>query len=154
MLYNRIKIEPFDFKIINYLKITKQPNEHSRLHIFADLDESVNSSYIEQELDKKVVKAIFKYSEKKEQLILFSGVIDTIEVSFINGVYKVEIEACSHTQNIDTKKINRSYQDIEATYEDIMTRCLDSYSDAAILDMVTKGASTDKFILQYNETPW
>ncbi len=77
-----------------------------------------------------------------------------LSVHCIRGVYTFELEAASHSYQMDTKKKRRSYQDIHRTYDDLVTTMVRKYMYGDAIDTVTNYAKLGTFVLQYEETDW
>ena len=149
--YQEIKVEPFELDHIEVFKITKVPNQHSKLVLTGILPEDTEDSYVEKALAEKNIKVIVETEEDSK--IIFCGLIQTIEVSTRASTYCLEIEAISHSVSLDIERVRRSYQDLSMLYSDLMIKAVERY-DGDVMDKVTDETTIDNFILQYDETPW
>ena len=58
-----------------------------------------------------------------------------------------------HTFNLDLKLKRRSFQNKDMKYTQLIDEVIKDYSGDYI-DVVAKGSTTDKFIIQYDESDW
>ena len=149
--YQEVKIDPFKLDHIENLKITKIPNQHSRLVMTGILPEDTEDSYVEKILAEKNVEVIIKGEDDSDTI--FCGLIQTIEVFTRASTYFLKLEAVSHSISLDIERVRRSYQDLSMTYESLMEKAVENFG-GEIMDKATNGTTIDKFILQYDETPW
>lgn len=150
--YQNIKIEPFELKGIKKLKIIKKPNEHTRLMFTGVLREEVNTQYIENIMEQKLVKVTINGGMENESVI-FSGLIEKIGTGKMSNRYVIEAEAVSHSKSLDIKRIKNSYQQFDMSYNTLMQKAA-AKQKGGIMDKITNGRVTGEFILQYNETAW
>ncbi|MBG9795721.1 hypothetical protein ABD76_25985, partial [Paenibacillus dendritiformis] len=85
---------------------------------------------------------------------LFHGIVTRLSVHCIRGVYTFELEAASHSYQMDIQIKKRSYQDIHRTYADLVTTMIRKYKYGDAIDTVTNDAELGTFVLQYEETDW
>jgi len=149
--YKKIKIDPFKLDHIEKLKVTKIPNQHSKLFLTGILPEDTEASYVEKALAEKNIE--IKVENEDNSKTIFCGLIQSIEVFTRANSYYLQIEAVSHSIALDIERVRRSYQDLTMTYDNLMRRSVECF-DGDVMDKATDGATIDKFILQYDETPW
>ncbi|MFK4303941.1 hypothetical protein ABH892_004069 [Paenibacillus sp. RC254] len=82
---------------------------------------------------------------------LFHGLVTRMSVYCIRGVYTFELEAASHSYQMDIKLKKRSYQDIHRTYDDLVTTMVRKYMHGDAIGTVTNYAKLDTFVLQHEE---
>lgn len=159
--YGKIEVEPFEIKIINLLEIIRKPNEHTKLNLTGMLNEEINKSYVEQMIEQKTIKIKAEIPVKNKETgeselskeVIFSGIVENIEVKSASNMYEIKIEGISHSKKLDIELINRSYQDFSMTYEDVMKKSISKYG-GDLIDKATEGATTEEFILCYRESSW
>ena len=149
--YQEIKIDPFKLDHIEKLKITKIPNNHSKLFLTGILPEDTEDSYVEKALSEKNIEIVVENEDSSETV--FCGLIQSIEVFTRASTYYLQVEAVSHSISLDIKRVRRSYQKLDMTYSDLMVKSVENFG-GDVMDKVTDGATIDYFILQYDETPW
>ena len=128
--YQKLKIEPFELRHINKLKVTKIPNEHSTLYLTGILDESSGVSYAQKVLGSKAIKV--KVDEDGSDRVVFSGLIDKIEVKARPDTFFIKVEAVSHSIKTDIEWIRRSYQDLSMTYASLMEKAVEKHEASVI----------------------
>ncbi len=149
--YQKVIIEPYEMNHIENLRITKVPNEHSTLFLTGILAEDLEDSYVQEAVAEKTIKIKAKIGEETKDI--FSGIIQTIEVSARSNIYYIRVEAVSHSNKLDVEWIRRSYQKLSMPYETLMQKAVEKYS-GSVMDKITDGKTIDEFILQYDETAW
>lgn len=92
--------------------------------------------------------------EKDVPITIFNGIIQKSEIRHIGSVYYLTLKCVSNSFKLDIKKRNRSFQDKNMTYKNIMDKIASEYGQSQILDFATEGKKIEKFILQYEETDW
>ena len=149
--YQKVIITPFKAAFVKEIKITKTPNQHSTLTLTAILPEDTEDSYAQEAVATKTVELILETEDDTK--VIFSGIVQTIEVNTRQSMYHLNIQAVSHSQALDLEWVNRSYQKLSMTYEDLMQTAVDNFK-GQVMDKITDGKTIDDFILQYQETPW
>ena len=61
--------------------------------------------------------------------ILFRGIVRRAEIYTVNGVYHTRIDAVTVSEKLDRVKMQRSFQDVTMTYEQVAGRVLEPYGD-------------------------
>lgn len=149
--YQKVIIEPYELQHVENLKIKKVPNEHTTLYITGILAEDLEDSYVQEAIAQKTIKVSVLTDD--EPRVIFSGIINTIEVRARANIFHITIEAVSHSNKLDIELVRRSYQELSMTYEDLMQEAVTRY-EGETMDKITDGKTIDNFILQYDETPW
>lgn len=90
----------------------------------------------------------------KRVRILFHGEITHVDLKTVRDIYYIEIEAVSHTIQLDIKPITRSFQDQNLTYDKLQRQILSKYEGSDIIDTVSQNTKLGEFTLQYRETDW
>ena len=147
--HQKVKLVPFEKERIKHMKIVRKPNAHTTLSVEAVLKKGTKASYVEEAVAHKTIEV--KLAPDDE--VIFSGIIQTISVKARKDLFHLYIEAVSHSQALDIPLVNRSYQDLSMTYEDLMEAAVEDFN-GEIMDKVTEGTTIDDFIIQYQETPW
>ncbi|MFK4439704.1 deaminase domain-containing protein [Paenibacillus sp. RC21] len=145
---------PFQPQHIDQLQITRTINDHTFLHINGMLSEEQGAACIGQNMEQEPI-VIRQLDDQGQSLRrLFHGIVTQMSVHCIRGVYTFELEAASHSYQMDIKLKKRSYQDIHRTYDDLVTSMVRKYEYGDAIDTVTNYAKLDTFVLQYEETDW
>ncbi|MEE4570764.1 polymorphic toxin type 28 domain-containing protein [Paenibacillus polymyxa] len=147
-------IGPYPLQTISELRIERKLNDHARLKISGWLDEEERDQYIEQDQDNEPVIIRTKTENDQPERILFHGLLAHAETRMVRGIYYVELEAVSHTIQLDITPVTRSYQDTLMPYGNLIKQIIQKYSQADVIDNATNGANLHAFTLQYRETDW
>ncbi|WP_238437883.1 contractile injection system protein, VgrG/Pvc8 family [Paenibacillus polymyxa] len=145
---------PFQPLHIEQLQITRAINDHAFLHINGMLSEEQGAACIGQNMEQEPI-VIRQLDEQGQSLRrLFHGIVTRMSVHCVRGVYTFELEAASHSYQMDIKLKKRSYQDIHRTYDDLVTALVRKYQYGDAIDTVSHYAKLETFVLQYDETDW
>ncbi|WP_311079300.1 contractile injection system protein, VgrG/Pvc8 family [Paenibacillus polymyxa] len=145
---------PFQPQHIEQLQITRTINDHAFLHISGMLSEEQGAACIGQDMEQEPI-VIRQLNDQGESLRrLFHGIVTRMSVHCVRGVYTFELEAASHSYQMDIKRKRRSYQDIHRTYDDLVTALVRKYQYGDAIDTVSNYAKLETFVLQYDETDW
>lgn len=90
----------------------------------------------------------------EEEGILFRGKITKAEMVGERGLCMLKVTALSHTMDWSFRPVSRSFQNLDASYGQVMEKVLEDQPDAEIMDCVTGGAVIPDFLLQYEESDW
>ncbi|APQ58804.1 hypothetical protein PPOLYM_00594 [Paenibacillus polymyxa] len=145
---------PFQPLHIELLQITRAINDHAYLHISGMLSEEQGAACIDQNMEQEPI--VIRQLNDQGQLLrrLFHGIVTRMSVHCVRGVYTFELEAASHSYQMDIKRKRRSYQDIHRTYDDLVTALVRKYQYGDAIDTVSNYAKLETFVLQYDETDW
>ncbi|WP_336078141.1 contractile injection system protein, VgrG/Pvc8 family [Paenibacillus sp. 203] len=145
---------PFQPLHIQQLQITRTINDHAYLHISGMLSEEHGAACIGQDMEQEPI-VIRQLDDQGQPLRrLFHGIVTRMSVHCVRGVYTFELEAASHSYQMDIKVKRRSYQDIHRTYDDLVTALVRKYQYGDAIDTVSHYAKLEAFVLQYEETDW
>jgi len=142
----KIVVAPFEFESIQEIRIEKQLNEHSTLYACGILRD-----------EKKFAPATDKTEGVKircenDGQVYFKGVIQSVKVTCVDAVYRLEVHAISNTILLDTVGHKRSFQDSGEDYQTIVKRIIADNGGAVTYNAKAKNVSN--IILQYGETDW
>ncbi|KEO77606.1 contractile injection system protein, VgrG/Pvc8 family, partial [Paenibacillus polymyxa] len=145
---------PFQPQHIEQLQITRTINDHAYLYISGMLSEEQGAACIDQNMEQEPI-VIRQLNDQGQSLRrLFHGIVTRMSVHCVRGVYTFELEAASHSHQMDIKRKRRSYQDIHRTYDDLVTALVRKYQYGDAIDTVSNHAKLETFVLQYEETDW
>ncbi|WP_336077939.1 phage baseplate assembly protein V [Paenibacillus sp. 203] len=145
---------PYPLQTISELRIERKLNDHARLKISGWLDEEQRDHYIEQDQDNEPVIIRTKTENGQPERILFHGLLVHAETRMVRGIYYVELEAVSHTIQLDITPVTRSYQDTLMPYGNLIKQIVQNYNQADVIDNITDSTILHEFTLQYRETDW
>ncbi len=145
---------PFQPQHIDQLQITRTINDHAYLHISGMLSEEQGAACIGQDMEQEPI-VIRQLDDQGQSLRrLFHGIITRMSVHCVRGLYTFELEAASHSYQMDIKRKRRSYQDIHRTYDNLVTALVRKYQYGDAIDTISNHAKLETFVLQYDETDW
>ena len=159
-LHNEIGYEslrfygPFQPQHIEKLQITRTINDHAYLSVSGMLSEEQGAACIGQNMEEEPI--VIRQIDEQGQSVrrLFHGIVTRLSVHCFRGVYTFELEAASHSYQMDIQIKKRSYQDIHRTYDDLVTTMIRKYKFGDAIDTVTNNTKLGTFVLQYEETDW
>ncbi|WP_052410421.1 contractile injection system protein, VgrG/Pvc8 family [Paenibacillus durus] len=145
-------IWPYGDVRLNQIEMTHELGEHARLwitgRIQSDQEEAIAaraSSIDEIEL---------WYTDTGGQHPLFMGQLYSVDIVHLHQEVQVTIQVISHSFKLDTELKNRSFQQVNQQYVDIIDAVLSDYSGSDKLDEAFGNRPTNQFIMQYQETDW
>ncbi|WP_256026136.1 contractile injection system protein, VgrG/Pvc8 family, partial [Paenibacillus polymyxa] len=145
---------PFQPLHIEQLQITRTINDHAYLYISGMLSEEQGAACISHNIEQEPI-AIRQLNDQGQSLRrLFHGIVTRMSVHCVRGVYTFELEAASHSYQMDIKRKRLSYQDIHRTYDGLVTALVRKYQYGDAIDTISNHAKLETFVLQYEETDW
>lgn len=152
LTYDRIKIEcPYPIQEITELHFSCRFNAHGEVLIKGILQDTEKSKCIESSGPHDLIK-VYEQSEAGNAL-LFSGIVASLQVQHVGGIYYIEIIGLSHTYLLDNGLKSRSFQDKNIFYSALIQYVLASYNRTDFIQLPSD-CPTGAFILQYKETDW
>ncbi|EJL21825.1 DNA/RNA non-specific endonuclease [Brevibacillus sp. BC25] len=146
-------VSPFEIQSLQDVRIVKKVNEHARLFVTAIIPEEKSDRYIEMATSEDTV-ALNLVENGSLTKTLFKGLVDSVSVNFVRGVYHLELEAVSHTQRMDGQRKMRSFQHKQMTYASLLDEITKDYPGSDYLDHASNGAPLGTIAIQYQETDW
>ena len=138
--------------------IKKRLNEHTKATMSAIVSKD-HFDYFTLHTNTKT-KISFTYkTEEKEELLLFVGIITNIQTKTEgiaqNAVYYIDLEAISYSYLMDIQYKNRSFQNVDMTYEQLLNIIVrDCQYNGDFMNALEEDFSLNCFTLQYRETDW
>lgn len=148
-----ILVSPYKFQKITKLKLVRELNEHAKLFISGIIDEENVDKYVETADEQSSISIRVK-DDKSDVTSIFQGLVTNIKINVDKDVRTLEIEALSRTFLMDLKTKDRTFQNENFSYGDILGILNKSYSSLQMMDNITNGKKIDKLIVQYKETDW
>ena len=142
----KIKVTPFEFDSILEIKIIKELNEHSVLYVCGIVRDDKQFTPVSDNTEEVKVKC------ENDGKVYFSGVLQSVKVTCVNAIYRLEACAISNTILLDTVKHKRSFQDNSQTYQSIVETVIADNSGSVTYN--ADALTVENIILQYNETDW
>lgn len=153
MRARKIIIEPFELLDLLCCDIHKKVNEHSTAQVIGTIDSEMEEAYTNNLLENINCKIIAKDNAQKS-LLLFQGIVKSAKINYQNGLRTLHLDLVSMTFLMDQKPCDRTFQNAEMTYNDLLHFCEEDYPDFGLL--MTRGAeeTLGDVIVQYRETDW
>lgn len=147
--YENISVSGFPFWKIISITIAHQPNEHAVAKVVGELDAEQAQDCVRR-VDEKTVVSITTTAEG-QPANLFCGCVKGLSMDQGNAYSRIQLQLISMSRLLDIEKKNKTYQNTEKTYGQIMESNL---SDKADLHMMVSDKAIDSLLMQYNETDW
>ncbi|HEY8463675.1 MAG TPA: phage baseplate assembly protein V [Bacillota bacterium] len=151
--YEHLQIAPFKLQELIKLEITRKINEHSKLVFTGIIPDSQKDSYAET-VEAKTSIEVNLAGPGGKLTPFFKGIATKVQVKVDRDVYYLEVEALSHTYEMDIKVKSRSFQNGAMTYTDMFKSVIADYPKADLIDTATQGATLGTFAIQYRMTDW
>ncbi len=150
--YHNLELKPYQISL-QQLKLVKKINEHSKAFFTGIVSEDQKDKYIGMTEAQTPIE-IIQTGVSAGKVDIFKGIMTKVKVKSVRDIYYIEGEALSHTYLMDIKLKNRSFQNKDLSYQDLINNVISEYSGADCNDTVTQGETIKKFIIQYQETDW
>jgi phage baseplate assembly protein gpV len=151
--YETIQIAPFKVKELQELQIVRKINAHTRLTFTAIIPSDQKDSYIES-VETTTQVAVSLTGTDGQTIPFFKGPAAKVQVKAVRDIYYLEVEAFSHTYDLDIKVESRSFQNGAMTYTDMFKQVIAAYPGADLKDTASQGATLKTFAIQYRMTDW
>lgn len=86
--------------------------------------------------------------------VLFRGIIKKAEINVVSGVYHIHILAVTLSEMLDRTKKQRSFQNVNMSYEQAIRRVLESYGHLKAFCSEKAQETLNEPVIQYGETDW
>lgn len=153
--FQYIRVEGVPVHEIMNISITQCENDHTKLHLLQRYDEEEAESVVYDTMMGARIK-VYSVDEEDETITLFDGTVADICNYYENNDGRIEINALSHSSQLDIYKQSRSYQDPQETYESTMDGLVKDTKGGLFfggnLSKYTK--NMPPILIQYKETNW
>jgi len=126
--------------------------EHARLQVTGILDPQHEHEIITRAGSDDQIELGIRDEEGSKPL--FMGQLSHIELQNVQHNLQVKIEVTSQSYKLDTRFKERSFQQVNRTYIDIVHSVISDYAKSDVLDEAFGERKTGQFIMQYQETDW
>ena len=138
--------------------IEKRINEHTKATLSAVVSQD-QFDFFSLYTGAKTNVSFTYMTEEKEELLLFVGIVTEVQTKTegigANAVYYLYLEALSYSYIMDIQYKNRSFQNIDMTYEALLNIVVKEEGyDGDFINAIGADATLDCFTLQYRETDW
>ncbi|WP_052723771.1 DNA/RNA non-specific endonuclease [Paenibacillus wulumuqiensis] len=145
-------IWPYGHVRLHHIEMYQEMDHHARMQIIGMISEDQENAIINHAASQDPVE--LWYTQNGQKRPLFMGQIHNIELQGVHNNLQITLEIVSHSFNLDMKLKERSFQQIDCTYMDIVDSVLDDYPRSDRLDEALGDRLTGQFIMQYQETDW
>lgn len=145
-------IGPYKLITLTEVKIEKKINDHGKIHFTGIISESDKEKYIEISNFKKEIEVNLIIENKVKEI--FKGTVINVEIKMIRDIYYIVVEGISYSYEMDIALKNRSFQNIDMLYTQLIKKITSNYEGSDFIDMITNDNKIKAFKLQYKETDW
>jgi hypothetical protein len=146
-------VSPYALQQLSEMKIVRRLNCHTTLYYSGIIPETQKDSAIQAATSKDAITVNLKKNSGAVEA-LFKGVAVNIGVKVVRGIYYLKVEGVSHSNALDVKLRDRSFQNKDLKYTAFLNQVMSSYSGGSIKDKGSNGETLDKLVLQKDETDW
>jgi hypothetical protein len=147
----RLGSDELDKNDIRELRIERKVNDHVRVFINGIVGGGQKEQYLE--MTEAATRLMVECVKPQGKVRLFSGVVTRIAVNTAGDVYHFEVDGASDTYLLDVKRRDRSFQDLNLEYRQLIETVI-AASGALCNKPAVKDEKLENFILQYHETDW
>ncbi|MED4355111.1 contractile injection system protein, VgrG/Pvc8 family, partial [Schinkia azotoformans] len=146
-------VSPYDVQTLHDIQIMQTVNNHAKLYVTGMIPEEKKDSCLSM---AKSGDPIELNQTKDETVVrsLFKGIVSKLSIRVVRDIYYIELEAISHTFQLDIKQKSRSFQNSAMIYKELVDKILADYPGADAMDHASQSTKLGKFIVQYKETDW
>ena len=150
---SNLLVTPYEIRQLLEVKIQQKINEHGMLYLKGILSNAQEENYAELST-KGTNVALSALDAYGEEYIVFQGVVKDVSIQVAQEIRYIEVHAISYSYLLDVEKKSRSFQNKKNSYTDLAKQVTADYAAADVIDVVTNGVPTNKFIVQHMETDW
>ena len=153
LTYDLIKIESaIKLKTITHVDLRVVKNEHATLNIRGIADDGVDA--YKQLTGRNLHTPLTLYSTTDHESPIYCGLIEMVSLFRQDDIDYFEISVVSGSKLMDKIKKKRSFQDVQMTYEELVTQIVNEYPDGATICTVGQTQKIGIPLVQYDETDW
>ncbi|WP_226383562.1 contractile injection system protein, VgrG/Pvc8 family [Paenibacillus massiliensis] len=151
--YEHIRVQsPYPLQHLEQLHIQWKTGEHGRIRLTGT---SPDSEQVSAVLQAAADDTLYVYAQQGEQeLSLFKGLVQRVEVTHSQGIYTLTIEGVSASYALDVEKRKRTFPEEQQTYSALIGKVLQAYPGSDMIYHTGGGEAVGEPILQYEETDW
>ncbi|WP_432749740.1 hypothetical protein [Paenibacillus amylolyticus] len=145
---------PYKVQWLEEIRITRQINEHAKLYISGVIPEEDGPGilHVQAEGEAIVLRQLDQMGKSVRRL--FHGVMTSLTVHLVGGIYRFELEAISNTYQMDIEISERAFQNRAMSYGELVKYVMKAYTYSDVIDNVTENTQLGELVLQYRETDW
>ncbi|MHC1686044.1 MAG: phage baseplate assembly protein V [Clostridiaceae bacterium] len=150
IIYENLRVNGYNLESIKELKITTSVNNHSTLELTGVLKPGEEDKDITSTSEKKTIEV---YSEGKEKLTLFYGLVTKLKINVDHDVYTIKVNAKSMSYLMDIEVKSRSFQDITMTTHTLIKNIMKDYTPSSY-NINIPNEPLRELLIQFEETDW
>ena len=146
-------ISPYNVQTLHDIQIIQTVNNHAKLYVTGMIPEEKKDSCLSMAKSGDLIEL----NQIKDGTVvrpLFKGIVSKLSIRVVRAIYYIELEAISHTFQLDIKQKSRSFQHHAMPYKELVGNILADYPGADAIDHASQSTKLGKFIVQYKETDW
>lgn len=134
---------------INSFELKHEANEHETATIIGSIDTAAGQECIKRA--DETTGVLVTTTAEGQPSKLFYGAINKVSLQSEAEFSMLYLELVSTSKNIDTQKMNKTFQNTGQTYEQILNSIVEG---EAVVNLTVTDKPIGKIIMQYNETNW
>lgn len=138
----------FTFLSVFHCRIHSKYGEHTRAEITGTVKSSEALAVLSDAAEDRV--EIFSRDENGVEEVLFTGVMECVELEEEGQYASISVRALSCTCKMDIERKSRSFQDLSMTYRDVAEKVIREYG--ADMSWQLPDRSLEHPLIQYRET--
>lgn len=145
---------PYKVQWLEEIRIIRQINEHAKLYISGVIpeEEGPDILHVQAEGEPIVLRQLDEMGKSVRRL--FHGVMTSLTIHLVGGIYRFELEAISNTYQMDIEISERAFQNRAMSYGELVKYVMKAYTYSDVIDNVTENTQLGELVLQYRETDW
>lgn len=151
--YEHIRVQsPYPLQHLEHVYIQWKTGEHGRIRLTGT---SPDSEQVSAALQAAADDTLYVYAQQgAQELSLFKGLVQRVEVTHSQGIYTLTIEGVSASYALDVEKRKRTFPEEQQTYSALIGKVLQAYPGSDMIYHTGGGEAVGEPILQYEETDW
>lgn len=155
---HQVKFDNFEFIVLKKFELQRSIYDHSKVVIEGMIREDDFADY-QRYLEKEDPQLVITY-DNDDSKILFKGIIEDYSIGYSGYDYHLNIHALSYSVLLQRKRINRIYQNLGTTYNQVFGKLMNQspeFNIACVDGSIggTELVSEDyPLVLQYKENEW
>ena len=145
---------PYKVQWLEEIRITRQINEHAKLYISGVIPEEEGPGILHVQAEGEPIVLRQLDEMKKSVRRLFHGMMTSLTIHLVGGIYRFELEAISNTYQMDIEISERAFQNRAMSYGELVKYVMKPYTYSDVIDNVTENTQLGELVLQYRETDW
>lgn len=150
----QIKVEPFQFLVIQKLSVHRKADFHSKLLIQGIIAVDSEMDYYDYCIRTKHPEFKMIVVNEQEEMDFFCGIITDFSVKKEGNVCTLSLEVSSGSYLMDLKDHQRFYQREEQPVSEIFEEICNTYPCCNYLFSQGQKFQLNQFTIQYGETDW